>query len=113
MERTPLRWDDLARDTVVIHERRLLHKDGSILVAELSVRRTADGLAQAIVRDVTERKCSETSLRAERDLLEGILATSVAGILVIDREGREIDGAPRNVEITTQGPQGGVPVEVH
>ncbi|HEX7024038.1 MAG TPA: PAS domain S-box protein, partial [Gemmatimonadales bacterium] len=88
LERVPLRWDDLAREAVVIHERRLRRKDGSTLVAELSVRRTADGLAQAIVRDVTERKRSETSLRAERDLLEGILATSVAGILVIDREGR-------------------------
>jgi len=84
----PLAWEELARTSVVLRERRLRRKDGSTFIAELSVRRTADGLAQAIVRDVTERKRSEEALRAERDLLDGILATSVAGILVVDPSGR-------------------------
>ena len=65
---------------MVIRERRLQRKDGSTFIAELSVRRTAEGLAQAIVRDITERRRSEAALRAERDLLDGILSTSVAGI---------------------------------
>ena len=84
----PLAWDELARTSVVLRERRLRRKDGSTFIAELSVRRTAEGMAQAIVRDVTERKRSEEALRAERDLLDGILATSVAGILVVDPSGR-------------------------
>jgi len=84
----PLGWEELARAPVVLRERRLRRKDGSTFIAELSVRRTAEGLAQAIVRDVTERKRSEEALRAERDLLDGILATSVAGILVVDPSGR-------------------------
>ena len=85
---TPLGWDELARTSVVLRERRLRRKDGSTFIAELSVRRTAEGLAQAIVRDVTERKRAEAALRAERDLLDGILATSVAGILVVNPAGR-------------------------
>jgi PAS domain S-box-containing protein len=86
----PLGWDELARTSVVLQERRLRRKDGSTFIAELSVRRTAEGLAQAIVRDVTERKRSEEALRAERDLLDGILATSVAGIMVVDPMGRAL-----------------------
>ena len=87
---TPLAWDELERTSVVLRERRLRRKDGSTFIAELSVRRTAEGLAQAIVRDVTERKRAEEALRAERDLLDGILATSVAGILVVDPLGRPL-----------------------
>ena len=86
--RSPLAWDELRNTAVVVRERRLRRKDGSTFVAELSVRRTADGLAQGIVRDITERRRGEESLRAERDLLDGILATSVAGILVLDPDGR-------------------------
>ena len=86
----PLGWEELARSSVVLRERRLRRKDGSTFIAELSVRRTAEGMAQAIVRDVTARKRSEEALRAERDLLDGILATSVAGILVVNPSGRAL-----------------------
>jgi two-component system cell cycle sensor histidine kinase/response regulator CckA len=84
----PLGWEELARNSVVLRERRLRRKDGSTFIAELSVRRTAEGLGQAIVRDITERKRAEAAIRAERDLLDGILATSVAGILVVSPAGR-------------------------
>ena len=86
----PLGWAELEHSAVVLRERRLRRKDGSTFTAELSVRRTAEGLAQAIVRDVTERKRAEEALRAERDLLDGILATSVAGIIVVDPTGRAL-----------------------
>jgi two-component system cell cycle sensor histidine kinase/response regulator CckA len=90
LERSPLGWDELLRSTMVIRERRLQRKDGSTFIAELSVRRTAEGLAQAIVRDITERRRSEAALRAERDLLDGILSTSVAGIIVVSPSGQVI-----------------------
>jgi two-component system cell cycle sensor histidine kinase/response regulator CckA len=88
LDTTPLAWADLASTPIVLRESRLKRKDGTTFQAELSVRMTADGLAQAIVRDVTERKLAEEAMRAERDLLDGILATSVAGILVVNPEGR-------------------------
>jgi len=90
LDRTPLGWDELLRNAMVIRERRLQRKDGSIFIAELSVRRTADGLAQAIVRDITERRRSEAAIRAERDLLDGVLTTSVAGIMVVNPIGQVI-----------------------
>ncbi|HEU5218653.1 MAG TPA: PAS domain S-box protein [Gemmatimonadales bacterium] len=90
LARAPLGWDELLRSSMVIRERRLRRKDGSTYIAELSVRRTADGLAQAIVRDITERRRSEAAIRAERDLLDGVLTTSVAGIVVVNPIGQVI-----------------------
>ncbi len=95
----PLGWGELASDSVVLRERRLRRKDGSTFVAELSVRRTADGLAQAIIRDVTERRRAEEALRAERDLLDGILTTSVAGIVVVHPDGRPLFLNPRAEQV--------------
>jgi len=90
LDRSPPGWDELLRSSMVIRERRLQRKDGSTFIAELSVRRTAEGLAQAIVRDITQRRRSEAAIRAERDLLDGILSTSVAGIIVVSPAGRVI-----------------------
>ena len=90
LEREPMAWDELDRTSFVLRERRLRRKDGSEFLAELSVRRTADGYAQAIVRDITERRRAEEAMRSEHALLESILATSVAGILVVTADNRVI-----------------------
>jgi PAS domain S-box-containing protein len=90
LERVPMGWEELMREPVVVRERRLIRKDGSTFMAELSVRRTSDNMAQAIVRDISVRHAAETAIRSERDLLEGILATSVAGIAVVTPEGRVV-----------------------
>jgi two-component system, cell cycle sensor histidine kinase and response regulator CckA len=90
LEPAPLAWDELERSSVVLRERQLRRKDGSRFLAELSVRRTADGFAQAIVRDITERRRAEEAMRAEHALLESILATSVAGIMVVTTEGKVV-----------------------
>jgi len=90
LDRVPLAWDELGQKAIVMRERRLLRKDKTTFIAELSIRRTQDGTAQAIIRDITERRHAEEALRKERDLLDGILTTSVAGILVVDPEGRPL-----------------------
>jgi PAS domain S-box-containing protein len=87
-EAAPLAWDEPTRASALVKEHRLRRKDGSTFMAELSIRRTSDHLAQATVRDISERHAALAALRSERDLLDGILATSVAGILVVTPEGR-------------------------
>ncbi|HEV8598905.1 MAG TPA: PAS domain S-box protein [Gemmatimonadales bacterium] len=89
-EQTPPDWDELPPSSVVLRERLLRRKDGSTLLAELSVRRTSDGSAQAIVRDITERRRAEEVIRSEHALLESILATSVAGVMVVTPTGQVV-----------------------
>ncbi len=65
-------------------ERLLLRPDGRRFVGELSARALPDGSVQVIVRDVTVRHDAAEALRAERDLLGGIIATSTSAILALD-----------------------------
>ena len=90
LERTPLRWSELDSQDVVLSERRMRRKDGSSFEAELSVRRTSDGNAHVMVRDITARRQAELAYRAEHDLLQSILETSVAAVIVLDPQGRMV-----------------------
>jgi len=45
------------------HERRLLRKDGAVIIVEANARRLEGGALRAVIRDVTERK------RAEEEML--------------------------------------------
>lgn len=53
----------------------------------------------AIVRNITARKQAEERLRYERDLLNGIMKTSIAAITVVDRQGQTIFANERAEEI--------------
>lgn len=90
LERQPLRWAELASNEMVLSERRMRRKDGTTFEAELSVRRTSDGNAHVIVRDITARRQAELAYRAEHDLLQSILETSVAAVIVLDPQGRMV-----------------------
>jgi len=68
----------------VLSERELLRGDGTTIVGELSARAFPDGTSQLILRDVTARRRAVDAVRAERDLLDGILATSSSGIIALD-----------------------------
>lgn len=68
----------------VLAERELVRPDGTRFFGELSVRSLPDGAVQMIVRDVTSRRHAADAMQAERDLLDGIIATSNAAILAFD-----------------------------
>ncbi len=68
--KTPLRMDELRQGKVVLSERRMIRKDGSLLPVEISARMLSDGRLQGILRDITERKEAEEKLRATRELFQ-------------------------------------------
>jgi PAS domain S-box-containing protein len=68
----PLRLDELRGGATVLHERRLLRPDGSLVVGELHARMLDDGRVFASVRDVTHLR------RAQRAESVGRLAGGVA-----------------------------------
>ncbi len=68
---TPLRLDELRQGKIILSERRLIRKDGSLLPVEISARLLPDGRFQSILRDITARKQVEDALReSERRLSE-------------------------------------------
>ncbi|HKI98411.1 MAG TPA: PAS domain S-box protein [bacterium] len=69
LARTPLRIDDLKAGKVVVIERLLRRKDGTVLPVEISAKALRDGQLQAIVRDITERRQAEEQLRNSEERL--------------------------------------------
>ena len=67
IQKTPPRLDELRNGKTLITERKLLRKDGSRIVCEISAKLLKDGSYQSIVRDITERKVTdEALLRSEQ-----------------------------------------------
>ena len=59
LARDPIRLDELRQGGIVIKERRIRRKDGSLLPVEVSARRLPGGNLLGQVRDTTERKQAE------------------------------------------------------
>ncbi|MBN2288165.1 MAG: PAS domain S-box protein [Candidatus Glassbacteria bacterium] len=85
-------------------EKRYYHKKGHLIYGQVSsslVRNTEGAPLYFIshVLDITERKLSEAALQRERDLLNRLMETSPAGILMIDSHGRITFANPRAEEV--------------
>jgi two-component system, cell cycle sensor histidine kinase and response regulator CckA len=76
----PLRLEEIRAGKTLVSERVLRRKDGSLLQVEVSSKALEDGRIQAIVRDITERKRAEETLRNTWRQYEDLL-NSVEGIV--------------------------------
>jgi PAS domain S-box-containing protein len=74
------RWGRMTAGETVLSERILRRRDGTLLRAELSARRLADGRFQAIVRDITERK----RLEGEQTRLAAAVEQAGEAIVITD-----------------------------
>ena len=63
----PVRFAELQAGRPILGERRLQRKDGSVFVAEISGKKLADGRYQGIVRDISERKRMQETLRQSEE----------------------------------------------
>ena len=101
---------DLSHDGVRLNvERDLVRRDGTLLRADLSMRRLPDGRTLKIVRDVTAQREAMEGLQRALSLVRATLESTTDGILVVDREGswaghnqkfREIWRIPRELAET-------------
>lgn len=83
---TPFKMDDMLAGRVVINERNMLRKDGSVIPVEISGRIFPDGRLQGIVRDITERKETEARLRHSEEQYRLMFTSNPLPIWVFDRE---------------------------
>ena len=66
-ETNPIRMQELFSGKVVINERRMRCKDGTIINVEISAKVLTDGRFLGIVRDITARKKAEEELRISEE----------------------------------------------
>ncbi|MCF7801402.1 MAG: PAS domain S-box protein [Candidatus Marinimicrobia bacterium] len=58
-----LPWRDLQIGSSILTERDLLHRDGHTVPVEISAKRLENGIIQAFMRDISQRRSAEESLR--------------------------------------------------
>lgn len=68
-----LRLDELLAGKAVTTEQRLRRKDGSLLLVEISAAMINGRQLQAIIRDITERKLAEESLRQSEERYRAVV----------------------------------------
>ncbi len=59
----PVRFDLLKMGQTVLRERRMMHRDGTIIEVEANVKMLPDGRMLAIARDIRDRKKAEQEIR--------------------------------------------------
>ena len=79
----PICFDELRGGKTLVRERRLRRKDETLLHVEISGRMVQDGVLQAIIRDVTERRRADRAVKFQAHLLDtveqAVIATDLAG----------------------------------
>ena len=94
LEITPLRLDELRSGKTLITERKLLRKDKSPIMCEISGKILPDGSFQSIVRDITERKVIEEALKRSekryRSLFEN-MSNGYARCQMLYDDGKPLD----------------------
>jgi len=66
----PIRFDALMSGQTLLSERRLRRKDGTLFPAEISGKMLPNGVLQAFIRDITERRRVDDALRHAHEELE-------------------------------------------
>ena len=87
---TPPRLHEILAGKIVTTDRRVRRKDGTVIIAELSIRRLDDGRIVTIARDITARKRAEEALRQSEAELRALFAAMTEVVIVLDREGRHL-----------------------
>ncbi len=82
----PLRFDLLNEGQILINERNLLRPDGTIRPIEMHSKRMPDGTYQTIVRDITERRVAESSLRESEEKFSKVFHDAPVWIAITDLE---------------------------
>jgi PAS domain S-box-containing protein len=78
----PIQMDRAASGEAILRERRMLHKDGTVIEVEANVKLIPDGRVLAIARDITARKKADLQIVKEKEISESII-NSLPGIFLL------------------------------
>ena len=95
LKANPLRFDLLASGKSVLSERKMVHKNGTIIYVESNAKQFMDDRILVIARDVTERKMVEQVLQKSEANLHTIFDTTDTIYVLMDHDFRIISYNPR------------------
>ncbi len=95
LKTNPLRFDLLAKGENIFNERKMIHKDGTVIYVEANAKKFIDNRIMVIARDITERKKVEEVLRKSEANLHTIFNTTDTIYVLIDNDLRIISYNPR------------------
>jgi PAS domain S-box-containing protein len=96
----PIRFDQLKKGIPTLRERRMIHKDGTIIEVEANVKILHDGRMLAIARDITERKKSEKALRESELRFRNIAEHAPMAFACYLNTGEVVFVNPKFIELT-------------
>ncbi|MHC1703810.1 MAG: PAS domain S-box protein [Tenuifilaceae bacterium] len=87
LNKVPLRYDLLDQGETISMERDVTRKDGSVVTVEMYSRKNPNNTYQSFMRDISERKKAEETLKESESKLKTIIETSPDGIAIASMEG--------------------------
>jgi PAS domain S-box-containing protein len=93
----PIKFDLLAAGEKIVNERKMVHKNGTIIYVQANSRKFMDNFVLAIARDITAKKKMEQVLRKSEANLQTIFDTTDTIYVLMDSQLRVISYNPRAV----------------
>ena len=91
----PIRFDLLAAGENILHERKMVHKNGTIIYVESNAQKFTENCILVIARNITERKRTEGILKKSEANLHTIFDTTDIIYVLMDKDLRIISYNPR------------------
>lgn len=80
LNQKPLRYDLLDQGKVIVTEREIVKKDGTLVSVEMSSRKMPDGNYQSFIRDITARKEIEDALKIAETTYRNLFLNAQVGL---------------------------------
>jgi PAS domain S-box-containing protein len=109
----PVRFDLLAAGENIFNERKMVHKNGTIIYVEANAKKFMDDRILAIARDITERKKVEEVLQKSEANLHTIFDTTDTIYVLMDHDLRIISYNPRAFDFAKYELGHGIEISEH
>jgi len=86
----PLLYSSAKPGDIALGERKVIHKNGTIIDIEINAKKFADNRVLVIARDITERKVAENKLRESEQKYKMLFDSSPMPLLMVDKNSLSI-----------------------
>ncbi len=85
----PINFDLILTGRPILRERRMMHKNGTIVQVEVNMKMLPDGRILAIVRNIGERKKAEQAIRESEERYRTLVENAPEALVVFDIEKKQ------------------------